>query len=119
MVPGCCQGVARWFLGAKRMCWKVEKKVFLAPWRQDGWVLGVPPSIIVKNRAPCGAGLARKVLWDDNLAPFSSDKIRAKILDLGYGGASVTRTTLPPAGVRIGPPAGVRTPRDDFYSQVG
>ena len=23
----------------------------------------------------------------DDLAPFSSDKIRAKILDLGYGGA--------------------------------
>ena len=56
---------------------KVEEKSFFAPWRQDGWVLGVPPSIIVRNRAPCGAGLARKVLWDDDLAPFSSDKIRA------------------------------------------
>ena len=66
---------------------KVEEKSFFGPWRQDEWVLGVPPSIIVRNRAPCGAGLARKVLWDDNLAPFSSDKIRAKILDLGYGGA--------------------------------
>jgi len=123
---------------------KVEEKSFFAPWRQDGWVLGVPPSIIVRNRAPCGAGLARKVLWDDNLAPFSSDKIRAKILDLGYGGArralhnlspksarilsaAITRTPLPPAGVRIelpagvriGPPAGVRTPRDDFHSGVG
>ena len=54
---------------------KVEEKSFFAPWRQDGWVLGVPPSIIVRNQAPCGAGLARKVLWDDNLAPFSSDKI--------------------------------------------
>ena len=32
------------------------------------------------------------VLWDNNLAPFSSDKIRAKILDLGYGGA---RTAVP------------------------
>ena len=29
----------------------------------------------------------RKVLQDHDLAPFSSDKIRAKILDLGYGGA--------------------------------
>ena len=74
---------------------------------------------------PSGAGLVIKVLWDDNLTPFSSDKIRAKILDLGYGGArralhnlspksarilsaAITRTTLPPAGVRIGPPAGVR-----------
>ena len=53
----------------------------------------------------------------DELAPFSSDKIRAKILDLGYGGArralynlspksarifpaAITRTTLLPAGVR-------------------
>ena len=59
---------------------KVEEKSFFAPWRQDGWVLGVPPYIIVRNRAPCGAGLARKVFWDDNLSPFSSDKIRAKIL---------------------------------------
>ena len=106
---------------------KVEEKLFFAPWCQDGWVLGVPPSIIVRNRAPCGAGLARKVLWDDDLAPFSSNKIRAKILDLGYGGArralhnlspksarnlsaAITRITLPPAGVRIGPPAGVRVP---------
>ena len=63
----------------------------------------------------------------DDLAPFSSDKIRAKILDLGYGGArhepSITyvknlrgfyqrqsqltggrvldTTILPPAGVRL------------------
>ena len=40
---------------------KVEEKSFYGPWRQDGWVLGVPPSIIVRNRAPFGAGLARKV----------------------------------------------------------
>ena len=72
--------------GAQKECFgKLRKRGFSAPWRQDGWVLGVPPSIIVMNRAPCGAGLARKVLWDDDLAPFSSDKIRAKILDLGYG----------------------------------
>ena len=76
------------------------------------------------------------MLLEDNLAPFSSDKIRAKILDLGYGGArrallnlspksarilsaAITRTTSPPAGVRIEPPAGVRAPRDDLHSQVG
>ena len=79
----------------------------------------------MSNLTPGGAGLVMKVLLDDNLTPFSSDKIRAKILDLGYGGArralhnlcpksarilsaAITRTTLPPAGVRIGPPAGVR-----------
>ena len=98
----------------------------------------------MSNLTPGGAGLVMKVLWDDNLTPFSSDKIRAKILDLGYGGArralhnlspksarilsaAITRTTLPPAGVRIGPPAGVRigppagirTIRDDLHSQVG
>ena len=87
VVPGHCQGVARWFLGAKRMCWKVEKKVFLAPWHQEGWVLGVPSCIIVSNVTPKGDRLMRKVLQGDNLAPFSSDKIQAKILDLGYGGA--------------------------------
>ena len=68
---------------------KVEEKSFYGLWRQDGWVLWLPPSIIVRNRAPFGAGLARKVLWEDDLAPFSSDKIRAKILDLGYGGAKI------------------------------
>ena len=71
----------------------------------------------MSNLTPGGAGLVMKVLWDDNLTPFSSDKIRAKILDLGYGGArralhnlspksarilsaEITRTTLLPAGVR-------------------
>ena len=98
-------------------------------------VLGVLTSIIVRNLAPSGARLARKVfVWDDNLAPLSSDKIRAKILDLGYGGArralhnlspksarilsaAITRTPLPPPpqGVRIEPPAGVRMPRDDLH----
>ena len=98
----------------------------------------------MSNLTPGGAGLVMKVLWDDNLTPFSSDKIRAKILDLGYGGArralhnlspksarilsaAITRTTLPPAGVRIEPPAGVRieppagvrVPCDDFHSGVG
>ena len=104
---------------------KVEEKSFFAPWRQDGWVLGVPPSIIVRNRAPCGAGLARKVLWDDDLAPFCSDKIRAKILDLGYGGARRALHNLCPKSARILSaaitrtillPAGVRVSGDDFHS---
>ena len=98
--------------------------------------MGVPTSIIVRNLTPSGARLAGKVSRGDNLAPFSSDKIRARILDLGYGGArralhnlspksarilsaAITRTNLLPAGVRIGPPAGVRTTRDDFHSGVG
>ena len=72
----------------------------------------------------------------DELAPFSSDKIRAKILDLGYGdarralhnlspksarilSAAITRMILLPAGVRIEPPAGVRVPPDDFHSGLG
>ena len=29
---------------------KVQEKSFFAPWRQEGWVLGVQPSIIVRNR---------------------------------------------------------------------
>ena len=31
VVPGCCQGVARWFWDAKRMFWKVEEKQFFLP----------------------------------------------------------------------------------------
>ena len=94
--------------------------------------MGVPLNVMLGNLTPSGARLMRTVLQDDNPAPLSSDKIRAKILDLGYGGArralhnlcpksarilsaAITRTTLPPAGVRIGPPAGVRTPSDDFH----
>ena len=89
--------------------------------------MGVPLYVILRNLTPSGARLMRKVLQDDTLAPFSSDKIRAKILDLGYGGArmalhnrspksarilsaAITRTTLLPAGVRI--------PCDDFHSGV-
>ena len=66
----------------------------------------------------------------DKLAPFSSDKIQAKILDLGYGSArwalhnlspksmrilsaAITRTILLPAGVRV------RGFRDGFHSGVG
>jgi len=64
----------------------------------------------------------------DKLAPFSSDKIRAKILDLGYGGARRALHNLSPKSARILSaaitrmillPAGVRIPRDDFHSGVG
>ena len=37
----------------------------------------------------------------DELAPFSSDKIRAKILDLGYGGARRALHNLSPKSARI------------------
>ena len=122
--PGWSLGAARGLPGgfrAQNECLKKWRKSHFAPWCQDGWVLGVPALHYSEESAPCGAGLARKVLLDDNLSPFSSDKIRAKILDLGYGGArralhnlspksarilsaAITRTPLPPAGVRIGPP---------------
>ena len=66
---------------------------------------------------PGGDHDEKSVGWSDDSAPFSSDKIRAKILDLGYGGArralhnlspksarilsaAITRTILPPAGAR-------------------
>ena len=35
-------------------------------------VWGGPPCVMLRNLTPSGARLARKVLWDDNLAPFSS-----------------------------------------------
>ena len=37
----------------------------------------------------------------DESAPFSSDKIRAKILDLGYGGAHRALYNLSPKSARI------------------
>ena len=46
-----------------------------------------PPYIIARNQTPNGARQERQVLWNDDLAPFISDKIRAKNLDLGYGDA--------------------------------
>ena len=49
--------------------------------------MGVPLYVILRNLTPSGARLMRKLLWDDNSTPFSSDKIGAKIVDLGYGGA--------------------------------
>ena len=50
------------------------------------------------------AGVARKVFWrvgSDDFAPFSSDKIRAKILDLGYRGARRALCNLSPKSARI------------------
>ena len=58
-------------------------------------------------------GVTKKVLWRDGIrkvfwrggsddsAPFSSDKIRAKILDLGYGGARRALYNLSPKSARI------------------
>ena len=39
--------------------------------------------------------------WIDDLAPFCSDKIRAMILDLDYGGASRALHNLCPKSARI------------------
>ena len=47
----------------------------MAPRAGGGGLGGVPSYVIVRNQTPSGGRLARKVLWDDNLAPFSSDKI--------------------------------------------
>ena len=85
--PGWSPGAARGFpggFGEQNECFRNGVFGPLVP-REGVW--GVPTSIIVRNLTPSGARLARKVLWGDNLTPFSSDKIRAKILDLGYGGA--------------------------------
>ena len=59
---------------------------------------------------------------------IAADKIRAKILDLGYGGARRALYNLSPKSARILSaaitrtillPAGVRKPRDDFHLGVG
>ena len=64
------------------------------PWHGRGGVWGVTPHS--KRRHP---PLAWE--WGDNLAPFSSNKIRAKILDLGYGGARRALYNLSPKSARI------------------
>ena len=50
-VPGWCPGTARGLPGgfwAQKECvGKLRKKVFLAPWHQEGWVLGVPLYVLV------------------------------------------------------------------------
>ena len=63
--------------------------------------MGVPLYVILGNLTPSGARLMRKLLWDDNSTPFSSDKIRAKIVDLGYGGARRALHNLSPQSARI------------------
>ena len=82
----------------------------------------------MSNWTPSGEGLVKKVLWDDDMAPFSSDKIRAKILDLCYGGARRALHYLSPKSARILSaaitrtillPAGVRIPRDDIHLGLG
>ena len=50
------------------------------------------------------AGVSRKVFWrsrTDNSAPLSSDKIRAKILDFGNGGAGRALYNLSSKSARI------------------
>ena len=64
--------------------------MFFAPGHQEGRFIEVPPSIIVSNLTPNGDGVMS--------GNHSHD--------------------LAPARVRIGPPAGVRTPNDDFHSEV-
>ena len=57
--------------GAQKECFgKLRKRGFSAPWHQYGLVLGV-----LCDLTPNSDGLVRKVWQDDNLAPFSSDKI--------------------------------------------
>ena len=97
--------VTRWSLGAARgfpggfgeqnECFRNGVFGPLAP-REGVW--GVPTSIIVRNLTPSGARLAGKVSRGDNLAPFSSDKIRAKSARILS--AAITRPILLPAGVR-------------------
>ena len=80
VLPGCDQmrpDVARWSKNGEKSVFeegRVPRKVF---WRSGSGkksVFGTPSQ---DQRADT---------FDDS-APFSSDKIRAKILDLGYGGA--------------------------------
>ena len=57
---------------------KFGKSFFWPPWLKRR-VWGVPPYIIEGKQTPNGARQEIKVLWDDNLASFSSVEIRAKI----------------------------------------
>ena len=81
-------------------------KVF-GPLASKGVVLWVLPSIIENNFSkwtPSGAGLVIKVLWDDNLAPFSSNKILADFGLRLWTWPSIT--------------AGVRMPHDYYHRGV-
>ena len=121
--PGAARGVSGGYKAQNECLRKFEKGCVWPP----GGGLGVPLHVILRNLTTSGARLARKVLQDDNLAPFSSDKIRAKILDLGYGGACRALHNLSPKSARILSaaitrtillPAGVRIPRYNFHSGV-
>ena len=81
--PGAAGRLSGGYMAQNECIKKFEKGCFLPP----GGGLGVPLYVILRNLTPSGARVMRKVLQDDTLTPFSSDKIRAKILDLGYGGA--------------------------------
>ena len=104
--PGWSPGIARGLPGCNRAqnegFIKFGKRCFWPP----GGVWGAPPYIIVRNKIPNGARQAKNMLWDDDPAPFSSDKIFARILS-----AAITRTTVLPAGVRM--------PCVDFHLGVG
>ena len=78
-------------------------------------VSGSPWAPSRRPRAPLPRGAKRPILYswysvfseqrewraDDTFHPFSSDKIRAKILDLGYGGARRALYNLSPKSARI------------------
>ena len=75
MVPrGTARGLPGGYRAQNESFRKFGKRCFLPPDGKSG-VWRVSPSIIVRNWTPSGARLARKVFWDDNLAPISSDKI--------------------------------------------
>ena len=120
--PGWSQGAARRFpggFGEQNECFRNGVFGPLVP--REG-VLGVPTSIIVRNWTPSGARLARKVFWDDNLAPLSSDKIQAKILVQNLRGFYQRQSQLiggQVLGPTILPPAGVRQAHDNIHSRLG
>ena len=122
--PGAARGLFGGYKAQNECLKKFEKGCFWPP----GGGVGVPLNVMLGNLTPSGARLMRTVLLDDNPAPFSSDKIRAKILDLGYGGARRALHNLCPKSARILSaaitrtillPAGVRMPRDEFHLGVG
>ena len=73
VLPG---GLSGGYMAQNECIKKFEKGCFWPP----GGGLGVHLYVILRNLTPRGARLMRKVLQDDTLALFSSDKIRAKIM---------------------------------------
>ena len=72
VLPG---GLSGGYMAHNECLKKFEKGCFWPP----GGGLGVPLYVILRNLTPSGARLMRKLLWDDNSTPFSSDKIRARL----------------------------------------